>query len=103
MSISKAKYWFDCTSIPKKLIGEFDMAMDDARETTYEAFRKRVDTEDLNAIARKLGYYIGKKRGEMKLSDDGYIQYMSTKFRGKPIWIMKHSSIEYVFSTQQIK
>lgn len=96
--MEKAKFWFDCTSIPSGLRQGFEQAVDNAKEITPERFKKVVETDDLNNIAEQLGYYVGKaKNGGMRLYDDCYVRFYVSKLKDKRILILEQSSVEYVF------
>lgn len=96
--MEKAKFWFDCTSIPAGLRQGFEEAVDNAQEITPERFKRVVETEDLNDIASQLGYYVGKaKKGGMRLYDDCYVRFYVSKLKDERILILEQSSVEYVF------
>lgn len=98
--MNKAKFITSSVNLPSKgiTVRFLNEIKDNARNITREVFVKQVDNSDLNNIASDLGYYVGKGRKGMKLSDDGYVEYYSAKVYNKMYWFMKQSSNEYIFT-----
>ena len=96
----KAKFIASCVGLPNNgiTVKFLDELMDAAKPITREVFVKQVSTEDLNNIARDLGYYVGRGKKGLKLSEDWHVNYYSSRKNGKHFWIMKQSSVEYVFA-----
>jgi len=86
------KYQFitDCVSSCAKDI--HDMT-DNAREITYETFRRYVDTRELEEM---LGY----KGSGLKIKNDWAVSFYRSKYRGKTCVYILWSSIEYIYSPQ---
>lgn len=90
------KYWFNCKQ--REYTKKLGFILNSSKEICYETFIRKVDKEDLNNIALRLGYALYRKDG-MTLSEEGYVSYYSSQTQtGKKVYYMVHSGIEYVFS-----
>ena len=76
---------------------ELESVRDNGREITLKTFAKRVDVA---VVAADLGYAYGRHAKGMRLSDEGYIQFNRSKFRGKPCYHMVWSGIDHVYQGQ---
>ena len=77
---------------------------DCATEVSYQTVRKRLG-KALMKFAASMGYETspgGSKRG-MFLSNDCYVRYYKSRYKGKPCYYIDHSCIEYVFIKKQAK
>ena len=71
---------------------------DKATEVSYQTIRKRLG-KALMEFAGSMGYETrpgGSKRG-IFLSNDCYVSYHKSHYKGKPCYYIDHSCIEYVF------
>ena len=94
----KAKFWFDCTSASPQQRAVLAELKSRGREITVERFMRITKAEEVNNIARSLGYYVGKSRiGGMRLKDDCYVKFFTATVNGKKLYWLEHSSIEFVF------
>lgn len=86
------RYRFNCTQVT----GPYVQAMKDrAVEITYETFKKHCDSL---ALEMDLGYVAGPGRIEgLRMKDDYAVTFHRSYYRGFRCYIVRQSSIEYVF------
>lgn len=95
--MNKPIYQYCCVS--PKSITELNYIIDNSREITYETLRKRVDPESFKEVKEMLGYNRQLQRdcGITLKSDWGVSFYKSKMLKGKPVYYICHSAIEYIF------
>lgn len=77
---------------------------DGATEVSYKTIRKRLG-KALMKFAASMGYETrpgGSRRG-IFLSNDCYVRYYKSRYKGKPCYYIDHSRVEYVFIKKQTK
>lgn len=75
-----------------------DAMTDAAREITYRTFRKTIGGEQVDEIAAQMKYDTGHERGGLRLSQDWYVSFHKSTYRGRPCVYMRHSAIEYIWT-----
>lgn len=69
---------------------------EEARSISRATFLKYVDRESLQALEEILGYESHHSRG-LTMSQDGYVDYYRSIFRGRDCVYVANSGIEYIF------
>ena len=70
--------------------------VDQARDVTRRTFLQHVDRENLREIEAGIGYAAHPRQG-LTMAADWSVSYYRSKFRGRPCYFFKWSSIEHVF------
>ena len=70
--------------------------IDDRISIERSTFLKHIDRNELNDIARQLGYDSHPKQG-LTMAGDFHIEYFRSKHHGEKVYGFRHSAIEYVF------
>lgn len=70
---------------------------DGARAIKYETFRAIVGGRNVDALASKLQYDVGKERGGLRLRNDHMVEYARSAYRGYSCVLLRHSRVEYIF------
>jgi hypothetical protein len=84
------KYTINCIKSCAKDIQE---VVDNEKEITFNTFKSRVSDTEL----RKAGYPIGKN--DYSITEDYAVGgFFSSKYKGKPCYMMRWNSVEYIFS-----
>lgn len=83
-------YQYNCTC-PIDL-EELNYIVDNNTDITYNTFLKNVNTEDFQSLKTNLGY-----TKNFSIKNDWHVTYHKTTYKGKRIYFMCHSRIEYVF------
>lgn len=85
------KLQYCCVSCPR--IKELTYIIDNSKQVTLSTFKKHVDRDDFKELTSNLGY--GKW---LPISNDWHISYHKSKTpKGRTVYYMCHSAIEYVF------
>ena len=72
-------------------------AVDRQRLTSRETFCRYVCRESLKEVESSLGYVTDPKEPGMRMVDEPYVDYWSSKYNGKPCRGFTQSSIDYIF------
>ena len=93
----KHKYKNNCIDWPKNdiegLIGIIANAVTIQRPT----FLRKIDTAELHAMEKTLGYENHHTNG-LTMAADPYVSYFKSIYKGKEVYGFKWSAIEYVFT-----
>lgn len=85
------KFRYSCVGCPN--VAELVYIISNSKEITYETFRKQVNTNDFKELKKELGY-----TPNFTIQDDWAVRFYSSKNRkGKRVYYLVHSAIEYVF------
>ena len=95
------RYFGNCVGWKRNEIEDLIQMQDDAKPVTIQTFRNNVHLQDLNNLALDLGYAAHVMKG-LLLSQDYMVGYFKSKYKGKRVYFLQHSAIEYVFSTDDL-
>lgn len=87
----KKTYLTNCVESTAKNI---QAMVDKAREISFATFARNCDYQEL---ARSMGYAVGAEKG-LHLKDDWAVRFYTSKFKGKKVYFMDQSSIEWIFA-----
>jgi len=96
----KYHYYCSCVNWPKddiSALGGLKDMIDAAHTISRKTFYQRIDYDELADFERRLGYARHWKRG-LTMSHDYHVTYHKSRLHGKPVYFIKHSAIEYVFT-----
>lgn len=96
ISTSKLPFYRDCTMFSQAECfqkGGLNDCIDKRIDISYKTFRSKVNDTDWNEIVKALGY-----DRSFKIQDDYAVQFCRSKLFGKTVYMLRHSSIEYIFS-----
>lgn len=99
MSVATATHTFltDCVSCPGPNAGEdINEMKDNAEDISREDFLFSVNSEELQEIARSLGY--DETEDGFNMENDWHISYSKGTFQGSPCVFFTWSAIEYIFT-----
>jgi hypothetical protein len=94
--VKEYQYCINCINSTGYLISKMQ---DDAVSVTYNTIRKHCLGFD--EWAKDMGYDIGCQRGGLRLSQDWAVSFHRSKYRGKPCYYIRHSSIEYIWTKEE--
>ena len=90
----------DWNGRPRKEIDALIDMQDNGIQITYRTFCKHVPISEVLEIGiypfTEYYWKPGKTR-ELRLKDDWSVGFYRSKYRGKRVYYMKHSAIEYIF------
>lgn len=75
---------------------DIEEMMYDAVEISYDDFKAGVGPRTVQDFASCMGY-----NSDFKLEDDYHVSYYEATYRGKPVLVCQHSSIEYIFEDER--
>lgn len=93
-----APFFHSCVSWPPDYLDVLLLLQDEEDDITLDDLRSRVNIEDLDRIIGELGYAQGDAEG-LRIEDDYHVSYHIHRDSG--IAFMRHSAIEYVFTTPE--
>ena len=99
MSDTTYKYFNNCVNWESNDVhneGGLCDLIDDRISIERSTFLKYIDRNELNNIARLLGYEKHPKQG-LTMAGDVHIEYFRSKHHGEKVYGFRHSGIEYVF------
>lgn len=88
MSKHRFRYLTCCVNSTAQAI---DDMMDRAREIQCSTFKRRCDWK---WIEESFGY----SRGGLRLHEDYCVRFFRSRYRGRKVYVMVHSAIEYIFA-----
>lgn len=88
--MGKYRYAYNCVSPLDR--DELFHIVDNYIDIKYETFRKHVDKEDFQELQKQLGY-----DKWLHIKNDWSVSFHRSKYKGKTIYFLCHSAIEYVF------
>lgn len=93
-------YWQSCVGFTGDLYDLMDM-VDSAAEIKWKTFRQHVATKDLENLFPDYHWKKGKPGKDkwgLHIKDDWHVTYHRSKIRGKTVYFICHSHIEYIFT-----
>jgi len=94
--MSGLRYWKSCVDFsPGDTSALFEM-IDDAITVTRRTFLKHVDAASRLQLEKALSYETHAKRG-LTCAGDYHVSYHRSKYNGRRVYFMRHSSIEHIF------
>ena len=93
-------YEFNCTEVDDADVDDLHEMIEAAVEVTFRTFSRAV--AGLAEFADHMGYDVGRARtGRLRLANDWHVRYFRSKYKGKRVYFMVHSAIEYVFLARE--
>lgn len=80
-------------------VAELESLYEHDREIKYAAFARHVDIQD---ICEALGYAFGRHTKGLRLWKDWHVEFSVSRFRGKRVWHLVWSQIDFVFGEKTI-
>jgi len=100
MESGRYDYWKSCVDFCGRTgIEALQEMISDSIEITRRTFMKHVNTDTVASMAQSMGYEADGRKG-LSLAADWHVCYFRSKFKGKRVYYMRHSSIEYIFTLQ---
>ena len=93
----KFYYFTNCTQVLARDVEALNAMIENARDVTYATFLRNVDSSDFKILKANFGY-VDRKRDGLRLQDDYHVSYHRSRYKGKTVYYLVHSAIEYVFS-----
>jgi len=95
--MERLTYQYNCVGCPN--INELNYIIDNAKDITYQTFRRHVDTESFTLLKEQLGYTPQLARDcSLTLANDWAVSFCKSKTpKGKPVYYIRHSAIEHIF------
>lgn len=96
--MKKATYYSNCVSWPEEDVdaeGGLCDLVDACRTISRDTFLRHVDSKSRLEVERCLGY---KPHSGLTMRQDWAVSYHRSTLHGKPVYLFKHSAIEYVFT-----
>lgn len=85
-----------CVDVPISHVNQLQEMIDRSREVSYRTARAHIGAE---ALAKAFPNYDWRRRPrDLTLKDDWHVTYHRSVFRGKPVYYLVHSAIEYIFA-----
>lgn len=86
-----------CVSFPAHDVDSLHAMIKDAKDITYQTFKRKLGAEMLAEIESQFGY-----GSWLRLQKDWHVSYHASKLKGAPVVFMRHSAIEYIYSQEAI-
>lgn len=84
-----------CVDLGMKDVPALRDMIEEARQVSYRTARARIGGDALAAVFHD--YDWSRKPQYLTMKKDWHVGYYRSVFRGKPVYYVKHSAIEYIF------
>jgi hypothetical protein len=83
-----------CVNIDRKDVNKLCECIDNAKEITYNTFKKYIGLEQVKSLMDDFGY----TGSGLHIKNDYHVAYFKSKFKGKKCVYVTWSAIEYIFT-----
>jgi hypothetical protein len=84
-----------CVNLSMGDVPDLYHMIDHARRVTYRSAVAKIGRKELGAVFPD--YDWSNKPRHLTMRKDWHVAYFRSTFRGKPVYYVKHSAIEYIF------
>lgn len=99
MSEKLYRYAFNCVACPctESTVEELEALIDNMRDISLATFKRALGGTLISSIRESFGMASAKSPLGCSLEKDYHLRFASGKHRGRRVYVMIHSAIEYVY------